>query len=321
MSVNRADLLVEALPYIRNYSGSTLVIKYGGHAMADEALKNGFAQDISLLRHVGVNPVVVHGGGPQIDELLNRLKIDFHFVEGQRFTDESIMEVVEMVLCGRVGKDIVSRITRAGSMAVGLSGKDSGLIRAVRKRLPKTKDRSEGRGEEAPGAGPGAGLTSGPVPGPEVSAGVNSDGGLDIGLVGEPTAINVSLLNHLTRGGFIPIIAPIGVDDNGTAYNINADAVAGAVAVALAAKKLILLTDVEGVLNAGGELIERLSEGQINDLKKSGDISGGMIPKLDCALAALKGGCSGASIIDGRVPHALLLELFTDKGCGTEVYL
>jgi acetylglutamate kinase len=245
------------------------------------------------MRHVGINPIVVHGGGPQIDELLNRLKIDFHFVEGQRFTDESIMEVVEMVLCGRVGKDIVSRITRAGSMAVGLSGKDSGLIRAVRKRLAKPKGKSDGREDET----------------------------LDIGLVGEPTAINVGLLNHLNQGGFIPIIAPIGVDESGTAYNINADSVAGAVAAALSAKKLILLTDIAGVLNGQGELLERVNEAQISDLKKNGAITGGMLPKIDCCLAALRGGCANATIIDGRTPHALLLELFTDRGCGTAVFL
>ncbi|MDR2367583.1 MAG: acetylglutamate kinase [Deltaproteobacteria bacterium] len=293
MLETRADLLVEALPYIRTYSGSTLVIKYGGHAMVDGDLRDRFAQDVSLMRFVGINPVVVHGGGPQIDELLNRLKIDFHFVEGQRFTDEATMEVVEMVLCGRVGKDIVSRVTRAGSMAVGLSGKDSGLIRAVRKRLPKGK-------------------------GPE---GEHLDETVDIGLVGEPTSINVSLLNHLTAGGFIPIIAPIGVDENGTTYNINADAVAAAVAVALSASKLILLTDVTGVLDASGALIERLGEAQIAELRRAGAITGGMLPKLDCCLTALKGGCKTSSIIDGRVPHALLLELFTDKGCGTEIFL
>ncbi|MDR0620784.1 MAG: acetylglutamate kinase [Deltaproteobacteria bacterium] len=295
MTATRADLLVEALPYIRRYSGSTLVIKYGGHAMVDEDLRNRFAQDISLLRFVGVNPVVIHGGGPQIDELLNRLKIDFRFVEGQRFTDEATMEVVEMVLCGRVGKDIVSRVTRAGSLAVGLSGKDAGLIRAVRKRLPKTP--------ASPGEDP------------------SSEEIIDIGLVGQPTSINVALLNHLTAGGFIPIIAPIGVDDNGTTYNINADSVAGAVAVALAAKKMILLTDVTGVLDKEGTLLERLSESQILELKRSGAITGGMLPKLDCCLTALKGGCGTSSIIDGRVPHALLLELFTDRGCGTEVTL
>lgn len=297
MLETRADLLVEALPYIKNYSGSTLVIKYGGHAMVDEALRNRFAQDISLLRFVGINPVVVHGGGPQIDELLNRLKIDFHFVDGQRFTDEATMDVVEMVLCGRVGKDIVSRITRAGGLAVGLSGKDSGLIRAVRKRLPKANPQQDNLQEHS------------------------SQELVDIGLVGEPSLINVTLLNHLTVGGFIPVIAPIGVDDSGTTYNINADSVAAAVAVALSASRLILLTDVTGVLDKAGSLLERLTEAQIIELKRSGVISGGMMPKLDCCLTAVKGGCKTASIIDGRVPHALLLELFTDHGCGTEIVL
>jgi acetylglutamate kinase len=289
MSETRADLLVEALPYIKNYRNSTLVIKYGGHAMVDEGLRNRFAQDVSLLRFVGINPVVVHGGGPQIDEVLNQLNIKFHFVQGQRFTDEATMKVVEMVLCGRVGKDIVGRITQAGGQAVGLSGKDAGLIKAVRKRLSRVTD-SESSPEE-----------------------------VDIGLVGEPTGINVNLLNHLTNGGFIPVIAPVGVDDKGTTYNINADSVAAAVAVALSAAKLLLLTDIQGVMNLEGQLIERLTEAQINELKRAGGITGGMIPKLDCCLTAIKGGCRSASIIDGRVPHALLLELLTDSGCGTEV--
>ncbi|MDR2442030.1 MAG: acetylglutamate kinase [Deltaproteobacteria bacterium] len=289
---SRADLLVEALPYIKNYQGSTLVIKYGGHAMVDESLRDRFAQDVALLRFVGFNPVVVHGGGPQIDELLKKLKIDFHFVEGQRFTDEATMDVVEMVLCGKIGKDIVSRITRAGGGAIGLSGKDAGLIKAVRKRLTKKGPKTD-------------------LP-PEI---------IDIGLVGEPAKINVDLIKHLTSGGFIPVIAPIGIDDQGVTYNINADSVASAVAVALSAARLILLTDVPGVLDPSGVLFERLSESQISDLKRSGGITGGMLPKLDCCLAALKGGCKNASIIDGRVPHSLLLEIFTDQGCGTEISL
>ncbi|MDR1656744.1 MAG: acetylglutamate kinase [Deltaproteobacteria bacterium] len=287
---SRADLLVEALPYIKNYQGATLVIKYGGHAMVDEALRDRFAQDVALLRFVGFNPVVVHGGGPQIDELLKTLKIDYHFVEGQRFTDEATMNVVEMVLCGRVGKDIVSRITRAGGGAIGLSGKDAGLIKAVRKRLTKAPVETD--------------LS------PEI---------IDIGLVGEPVKINVDLLRHLTSGGFIPVIAPVGVDEAGVTYNINADSVAAAVAVALSAARLILLTDVPGVLGPDGQLIERLGESQITELKRSGGISGGMLPKLDCCLSALRGGCKSASIIDGRVAHALLLEIFTDQGCGTEI--
>ena len=292
MTETRADLLVEALPYIRNYQGATLVIKYGGHAMVDEPLRDRFAQDVALLRLVGLNPVVVHGGGPQIDELLERLKIKFHFVEGQRFTDEATMDVVEMVLCGRVGKDVVSRITRAGGQAIGLSGKDAGLIKAVRKRLTKSGETSE-------------------TP-PEI---------IDIGLVGEPTKINVDLIRHLSSGGFIPVIAPVGVDDSGVTYNINADTVAAAVAVALSAARLILLTDVQGVLDSDGKLIERLSEAKISDMRRAGTITGGMLPKLDCCLSAVKGGCKSAAIIDGRVPHALLLELFTDQGCGTEVVL
>ena len=291
MTETRADLLVEALPYIRSYQGATLVIKYGGHAMVDEPLRDRFAQDVTLLRLVGLNPVVVHGGGPQIDALLERLKIEYRFVEGQRFTDEATMDVVEMVLCGRVGKDVVSRIARAGGQAIGLSGKDAGLIKAVRKRLTKTGEAD--------------------LP-PEI---------IDIGLVGEPTKINVDLIGHLAGGGFIPVIAPVGVDEAGVTYNINADTVAAAVAVALSAARLILLTDVPGVLDAEGKLIERLSESKIAEMRKAGTITGGMLPKLECCLSAIKGGCKSAAIIDGRVPHALLLELFTDQGCGTEVVL
>ncbi|MDR1488080.1 MAG: acetylglutamate kinase [Deltaproteobacteria bacterium] len=290
MEQSRAAYLVEALPYIRNYQGATLVIKYGGHAMVDESLRDSFAQDVALLRFVGFNPVVVHGGGPQIDELLKRLKIEYRFVEGQRFTDPATMDVVEMVLCGRVGKDIVNRITRAGGEAIGLSGKDAGLIKAVRKRLPSRN----------------ADLAATPET-------------IDIGQVGEPSSINISVLTHMTSGGFIPVIAPIGVDDLGVTYNINADTVAAAVAVAMKAARLILLTDVPGVLDKENNVIERLTDAQVPELKKSGVISGGMLPKLDCCVSAIRGGCKSTSIIDGRVPHSLLLELFTDKGCGTEI--
>ncbi|MDR1545644.1 MAG: acetylglutamate kinase [Deltaproteobacteria bacterium] len=288
----RADVLVEALPYIKNYQGSTVVIKYGGHAMIDERLRDGFAQDVALLRLVGFKPVVVHGGGPQIDALLKRLNIDFRFVEGQRFTDEVTMEAVEMVLSGRVGQDIVSRITRAGAGAVGLTGKDAGLIKAARKRLSR--------------------------PSLEADA---PDEIVDIGLVGEPVAINVELIRHLSAGGFVPVISPVGADEAGTTYNINADAVAAAVAASLSAARLILLTDVTGVLDHEGRLIERLAEAQLNELKRAGHVTGGMLPKLDCCLTAVKGGCRAASIVDGREPHAVLLELFTDKGSGTEVTL
>jgi acetylglutamate kinase len=289
--LNRAALLIEALPYIRNYQGATLVIKYGGHAMVDENLKNGFAQDLTLLRFVGFKPIVVHGGGPQIDELLKRLKIDFHFIEGQRFTDEATMDVVEMVLCGRVGKDIVSRITRAGGQALGLSGKDASLIKAKKKRLTKSSTKN--------------------LP-PEI---------IDIGLVGEPVSINVELLHHLTYGVFIPVISPVGADEEGQTYNINADTVAQAVATALSAARLILLTDVPGVLGRDKKLIEKLGETELSHLKAEGQITGGMLPKLEACLKALKNGCSAAAIVDGRVPHALLLEIFTDHGCGTEVTL
>ncbi|MDR2456398.1 MAG: acetylglutamate kinase, partial [Deltaproteobacteria bacterium] len=215
--------------------------------------------------------------------------IDFRFVEGQRFTDEATMDVVEMVLSGRVGKDVVSRISKAGGQAIGLSGKDASLIKAARKRLTKTGEAD--------------------LP-PEI---------IDIGLVGEPVKINVDLIRHLTDGGFIPVIAPVGADEAGVTYNINADTVAAAVAIALKAARLILLTDVPGVIDEDGKLIERLGEAKIAEMKRAGTITGGMLPKLDCCLSALKGGCKSAAIIDGRVPHALLLELFTDQGCGTEV--
>ena len=283
----KASVLIEALPYIRRFQGAVIVIKYGGHAMVDESLKQDFAEDVTLLKYVGFKPVVVHGGGPQINDLLNRLNIPSHFVQGQRFTDEATMDVVEMVLSGQVGQEIVGRINRIGGLAVGLSGKDARLVEARRKRLTR----------EEPG---------GPEP-------------LDIGLVGEPVRVNTEFLSHLTASAVIPVIAPVGFGPDGETLNINADSVAGALAGALKAEKLILLTDVEGVMDRDGRLMERLSITEIEKLKREGIASGGMIPKLDSVTGALAAGCRGVYIVDGRRPHALLLELFTDQGCGTAI--
>jgi acetylglutamate kinase len=277
---------MEALPYIRAYQGAKVVVKYGGHAMVDPSLQTALAQDVALLRFVGVNPVVVHGGGPQIDELLNRLGLDFRFVEGYRYTDEAILDVARMVLGGRIGKDIAGRLGLAGAQALALTGQDGFLMRATRKKLLQPDGAS-----------------------------------LDIGLVGEPELINQELLNHLIKGGVIPVISPVGVDDEGQSYNVNADSAAAAVAVALKAARLILLTDVPGVLDENGQLVSRLKASEIMDLKAKGVVAGGMLPKLSSCLKALAGGCQGAAIIDGRVPHAVLLELLTDRGYGTEVAL
>jgi acetylglutamate kinase len=286
----RAGHLIEALPYILSYQGATVVIKFGGHAMVSGPLKDDFAKDITLLRLLGFRPVVVHGGGPQINEMLARLKIESNFVEGLRYTDPATMQVVEMVLCGQIGKDLVSRIALSGGSAVGLSGKDDSLILAQRETV--SRKNPNGTIEE-----------------------------LDIGLVGRPVSINTGLIDHLTSGGFIPVIAPVGVGPDGQGYNINADTAAAAVAVALKARRLILLTDVEGVLDADKKLLITLTQKDILNLKDQGLISGGMIPKLECCLDALRNGCEAASIIDGRVPHSILLEIFTHRGCGTEITL
>lgn len=313
---NRASLLIEALPYIRKYRGATIVIKYGGHAMVDEALKKGFAEDVTLLKYVGLNPIVVHGGGPQINELLNRLNIKSHFVEGQRFTDQATMEVVEMVLSGRIGKEIVSLINSFGGRAVGLSGKDAQVIKARRKTLTRSIETGPQSGSIFPESGDIPRLSpqeaqapTTPLP-PEI---------IDIGLVGEPTIINTEFLSYLCASDVIPVISPVGVGRQGETFNINADTVAGAVAGAMKAEKLMLLTDVEGVLDEDKKLIAHIKISGIEALKAKGVISGGMIPKLDCCAKAVNDGCLGAYILDGRRSHALLLELFTDEGCGTEV--
>jgi acetylglutamate kinase len=289
MDLNVADILIEALPYIRRFYGMTLVIKYGGHAMVDEQLKDAFARDITLMKFTGLNPVVVHGGGPQINSVLERMGIHPRFVKGMRLTDEATMDVVEMVLGGKVNKGIVAQINQQGGKAVGLSGKDGGLIRAKKLHIVYQEDKDKP---------------------PEI---------IDPGLVGEVTHVNPAIINTLTQQGFIPIIAPVGAGESGETYNINADLVASSIAVALSAGRLILLTDVDGVLDASGSLISSISAESINQMVEEKTISGGMIPKIECALKALKNGVGKVHIINGKKRHALLLELFTDKGIGTEV--
>ncbi len=290
-SVERADILVEALPYIRRFYGKTIVIKYGGHAMVDEELKSNFARDVVMMKYIGINPVVVHGGGPQIGSFLKKLGINSKFIQGMRVTDEETMDIVEMVLVGKVNKEIVGLINRHGGKAVGLSGKDADLIRAEKYYLSTEKVK------DTP---------------PEI---------IDIGLVGKVTKINAELIVSLTAGGVIPVIAPTGVGDGGETYNINADLVAGAVAAALKAEKLILLTDVPGVLNRQGELIPAMDDRTTRLLIDEGTIVGGMFPKVKCCLKALKGGVKKAHIVDGRLKHTILLEMFTDQGIGTEIVL
>ncbi|MDO9320523.1 MAG: acetylglutamate kinase, partial [Pseudomonas sp.] len=269
--------------------GKTLVIKYGGNAMESDELKTGFARDIVLMKAVGINPVVVHGGGPQIGDLLKRLSIESHFIDGMRVTDAQTMDVVEMVLGGQVNKDIVNLINHHGGSAIGLTGKDARLIRA--KKLTVTRQTPE--------------MTQ-----PEI---------IDIGHVGEVVGVNVELINMLVSGNFIPVIAPIGVGENGESYNINADLVAGKVAEALKAEKLMLLTNIAGLMNKQGEVLTGLSTEQVDELIADGTIYGGMLPKIRCALEAVQGGVNSAHIIDGRVPNAVLLEIFTDTGVGTKI--
>ena len=293
MTLNRADavhvaeVLSEALPYIRRFVGKTLVIKYGGNAMESEELKTGFARDIVLMKAVGINPVVVHGGGPQIADLLKRLNIKSEFISGMRVTDGQTMDVVEMVLGGQVNKDIVNLINSHGGSAIGLTGKDARLIRARKLQIThQDKDMQQ----------------------PEI---------IDIGQVGEVASVNTDLLNMLVQGDFIPVIAPIGVGPNGESYNINADLVAGKVAEALNAEKLILLTNIAGLMDKQGNVLTGLNTAQVDELIADGTIYGGMLPKIRCALDAVQGGVNAAHIIDGRVPNAVLLEIFTDHGVGT----
>jgi acetylglutamate kinase len=284
--VRRAETLIEALPYIRAFQGKTLVIKYGGAAMEQADLKEQFAKDVLLLRLVGIRPVIVHGGGPQIGALMKRLGKEPRFVGGMRVTDEETMEIVEMVLVGKINKEIVGLINLHGGRAVGLSGKDGTLIRA-HKRLHRTAD-----GTMA-----------------------------DIGLVGEVDAVNPELIRLLEEDGFIPVIAPVGVGSRGETYNINADLVAGDVAAALGAEKLIHLTDVQGIKDGDGRHISTLTKQEAERLIKAGVIEGGMLPKVESSLRALAGGAQKAHIIDGRVPHAILLEVLTVEGIGTEIIL
>ena len=287
--LEKARTLSEALPFMRRYAGATFVIKYGGHAMGDADLAKLFARDVVLLRQVGINPVVVHGGGPQIGRMLERLKIKSAFVDGLRVTDKDTVDVVEMVLAGSINKSIVSAINEAGGFAVGLSGKDGNLIRA--QRLRRTK--------RDPGS--------------------NIERILDLGLVGEPTEINPHILEFYERSDITPVIAPIGMGTQGETLNVNADTAAGAIAAAIGARRLMMLTDVEGVLDKTGQLIEEMTTKEARRYIADGTIHGGMIPKIETCLEAVGKGVEGAVIIDGRTPHALLLELFTEHGAGTLV--
>jgi len=287
-ATDRARILIEALPYIKRFRGKTVVIKYGGNAMVAEDLKHAFARDVVMMKLVGINPVVVHGGGPQIGQLLQRIGKKSEFVQGMRVTDRETMDVVEMVLGGSVNKDIVGLINQNGGKAVGLSGKDGGLIRARKLMLKRepTDDQAEG----------------------EI---------IDIGLVGEVQGIDPKIVALLDNAEFIPVIAPIGVGEDGETYNINADVVAGKLAITLKAEKLILLTNTTGVLDKDGELLTGLSIKNANALIADGTIHGGMLPKVNYALDAVQSGVKSAHIIDGRVAHAVLLEIFTDQGIGT----
>ncbi|WP_462320208.1 acetylglutamate kinase [Halochromatium sp.] len=284
---NIAHVLTEALPYIRRFSGKTIVIKYGGNAMVERSLKNGFARDIVLMKLVGINPVVVHGGGPQIGDLLKRLGKASEFVQGMRVTDSETMDVVEMVLGGLVNKEIVNLLNRHGGAAVGLTGKDGDLIRA--RKLMLRRDAPE-------------------LEVPEI---------LDLGHVGEVDSIDPGVINLLVQGDFIPVVAPIGVGKDGFSYNINADLVAGKMAEVLQAEKLVLLTNTAGLLDEQGALIRQLEVARVNQLIAEGVIHGGMLPKIRCALEAVQSGVRAAHILDGRVEHAVLLDLFTDEGVGT----
>ena len=288
-AINIANVLTEALPYIQRFTNRTIVIKYGGHAMADEELKREFARDIVLMKLVGLNPILVHGGGPQIGKLLSELKIESSFVDGMRVTDGKTMDVVQMVLGGLVNQDIVSLINTAGGNAVGLTGKDGNLIVAKKMLIERASPEHTT---------------------PEI---------IDIGHVGEVVRINQSLLNLLTQGDIIPVIAPIGVGEDGTTYNINADLVAGRIASEIRAEKLMLLTDVEGIKDKSGNLISSLNLQEVETLIADGTIQGGMLPKIGCAVEAVKQGVNSAQIIDGRVAHAVLLELLTDEGVGTMI--
>ena len=284
--IDKAKVLIEALPYIQRFSGKTVVVKYGGNAMTDPELESSFARDIVLLKTVGINPVVVHGGGPQVDNLLKQLGRESDRIDGMRVTDAPTMEVVEMVLGGSVNKSIVSLINKHGGRAIGLTGKDANLILAKKLMMEKI----------------GADGIAVPV---------------DLGFVGDVVSVNKDVINMLIASDFIPVIAPLGVDEEGNTYNINADLVAGKVAEFLQAEKLMLLTNIKGVLGRDGEVVTGLTPKTVDSLIEDGTISGGMIPKIQCALDAVRSGVKSAVIVDGRVPHATLLEIFTNKGVGT----
>lgn len=287
--INKANVLMEALPWIKNFYGKTIVIKYGGNAMVEEKLKESFARDVILMKYIGLNPVVVHGGGPQIGKVLEAMKIESNFIQGMRVTDSATMDVVEMVLGGKVNKEIVRNINLHGGKAVGLTGKDGGLIRARKLEMKAVNPET---------------LT------PEI---------IDIGMVGEVESVDPTVISALEESNFIPVIAPIGVGLGGETYNINADLVAGKIAGALRAEKLILLTDIEGVKDKQGKLISTIDIQRVPDLINDETISGGMIPKVNCCVDAVEEGVTKTHIIDGRMEHACLLEIFTDKGIGTAV--
>jgi acetylglutamate kinase len=275
--MEKIEVLLEALPYIKSFSGSTFVVKYGGAAMEEEKLKKEFAKDLVLLKYVGINPVIVHGGGPQIERMLNKLNIPTRFIDGLRVTDEQTLHVVEMVLSGSINKEIVQQIHNMGGQAIGLSGKDGKVLVAQKIK------------------------------------------GKDIGFVGDVTEVNAKIIRDISDSGYIPVIAPVASGVDGTGYNVNADTAAGSIAKALKAEKLILLTDVPGVLDANLKTISGLKASEARELVKSDTVRGGMIPKITCCLDALRGGVKKTHIIDGRVPHALLLEIFTDSGIGTQI--
>lgn len=287
--IGKAGTLMEALPYIRDYKGTTFVIKYGGAAMVDKNLKACFARDVTLLKLVGINPVIVHGGGPQIGKIMERMGIKTRFIEGQRVSDEETLDIVEMVLVGKVNKEIVTLISNEGGRAVGLSGKDGGMIEAEKMVITR----------------PGVDTNQ-----PEI---------IDIGMVGKVKKINTDIIETIDRDNFIPVIAPVGVGNGGQTYNINADTVAGEVAAALKAEKLVLLTNEKGVCDKKGNLLPTLDKKMVEENIKSGVISGGMLPKVKSCLTALDAGVRKTHIVDGRIPHAVLLEIFTDRGIGTEI--
>ncbi len=288
----KAETLIEALPYLRRYAGRTFVVKYGGHAMGDPGLARDFAQDIVLLRAIGINPVVVHGGGPQIGAMLRKLGVESRFIDGLRVTDKATAEIAEMVLSGTINKELVGWIAGAGGRAIGISGKDGGLVTAT-----KVGARREPKAIADPDGG-----------GPLL---------VDLGFVGEPEHIDTTVIDTICAAGMIPVIAPIAAGADGQTYNINADTMAGAVAAALGAARLFLLTDVTGVLDKAGNLLTDLTPDDIARLRADGTISGGMIPKLETCVTAVEAGCEAAVVLDGRVPHAMLIEFFTAHGAGT----